>query len=207
MILFLIPILIFGIIILFSGIFTVKQQTAAIVERFGKFQSIRNSGLHFKIPFFDSVYKVKVDYQWKEEFGFRTRKPGVRSSYSQRGLENESWMLTGNLKIAGKFTDETGGMYMLLANNDDEAHNFAKNDPYYINNLINENKNLQTQLFHSFDLIGVSQNIQTIKEQIEKLSFSESRVFINGPTGSGKELIARKIHKNSKLSKSFFLRA
>ena len=25
---------------------------------------------------------------------------------------------------------------MLLANNDDEAHNFAKNDPYYINNLI-----------------------------------------------------------------------
>jgi len=43
---------------------------------------------------------------------------------------------SGNLKIAGKFTDETGGMYMLLANNDDEAHNFAKNDPYYINNLI-----------------------------------------------------------------------
>ena len=43
---------------------------------------------------------------------------------------------SGNLKIAGKFTDDTGGMYMLLANNDDEAHNFAKNDPYYINNLI-----------------------------------------------------------------------
>jgi uncharacterized protein YciI len=43
---------------------------------------------------------------------------------------------SGNLKIAGKFTDETGGMYMLLANNDDEAHTFAKNDPYYINNLI-----------------------------------------------------------------------
>ena len=55
MILFLIPILIFGIIILFSGIFTVKQQTAAIVERFGKFQSIRNSGLHFKIPIFDRI--------------------------------------------------------------------------------------------------------------------------------------------------------
>ena len=55
MILFLIPILIFGIIILFSGIFTVKQQTAAIVERFGKFQIIRNSGLHFKIPIFDRI--------------------------------------------------------------------------------------------------------------------------------------------------------
>jgi regulator of protease activity HflC (stomatin/prohibitin superfamily) len=51
----LIPIFIIGIFILLSGIFTVRQQTAAIVERFGKFQSIRNSGLHFKIPVFDRI--------------------------------------------------------------------------------------------------------------------------------------------------------
>ena len=71
--------------------------------------------------------------------------------------------------------------------------------------LITENKKLQTQLFHSFELIGSSQNIQKIREQIEKLSTSESRVFINGPTGSGKELIARKIHKNSKRDKGPFI--
>ena len=71
--------------------------------------------------------------------------------------------------------------------------------------LITENKKLQTQLFHSFELIGSSQNIQKIREQIEKLSTSESRVFINGPTGSGKELIARKIHKNSKRNKGPFV--
>ena len=65
-------------------------------------------------------------------------------------------------------------------------------------NLINQNKELQTKLFHSFDLIGDSPNIQTIKDQILKLSQTESRIFINGPTGSGKELIARKIHKASK---------
>ncbi len=53
--LYLIPLIIFGFIILISGIFTVKQQTAAIVERFGKFLSIRNSGLHFKIPVFDRI--------------------------------------------------------------------------------------------------------------------------------------------------------
>lgn len=41
--------------ILLSGIFTVKQQTAAIVERFGRFLSIRNSGLHFKIPLIDKI--------------------------------------------------------------------------------------------------------------------------------------------------------
>jgi len=71
--------------------------------------------------------------------------------------------------------------------------------------LIAENKNLHTKLFHSFELIGSSQNIQKIREQIEKLSTSESRVFINGPTGSGKELIARKIHKNSKRIKVLLL--
>ena len=63
--------------------------------------------------------------------------------------------------------------------------------------LINENKNLQTQLFHSFELIGSSQNIVKIRDQIDKLSSSESRIFLNGPTGSGKELVARKIHKIS----------
>ncbi len=52
---YLIPLLIFGFIILVSGIFTVRQQTSAIVERFGKFLSIRNSGLHFKIPVFDRI--------------------------------------------------------------------------------------------------------------------------------------------------------
>ena len=46
----LIPIIFFGLIILFSSFFTVKQQSAAIVERFGKFLSIRQSGLQMKIP-------------------------------------------------------------------------------------------------------------------------------------------------------------
>ncbi len=52
---YIIPFLFFGLVILFSGIFTVKQQTSAVVERFGKFLSIRNSGLHFKIPVFDRI--------------------------------------------------------------------------------------------------------------------------------------------------------
>ena len=45
----------FGLILLFSSIFTVKQQTSALVERFGKFQSIRGSGLHFKMPIVDKI--------------------------------------------------------------------------------------------------------------------------------------------------------
>ena len=65
-------------------------------------------------------------------------------------------------------------------------------------NLKNENKNLNKKLFHSFEIIGKSANILSIKDQIEKVSYSDSRVFISGPTGTGKELIARKIYKNSK---------
>jgi regulator of protease activity HflC (stomatin/prohibitin superfamily) len=44
-----------AVIILFSSFFTVKQQTAVVVERFGKFLSIRNSGLQLKVPIIDRI--------------------------------------------------------------------------------------------------------------------------------------------------------
>lgn len=44
-----------GLFILFSGIYTVKQQTAATIERFGKFLRISDSGLHFKVPMIDKI--------------------------------------------------------------------------------------------------------------------------------------------------------
>ncbi|MBC2838207.1 SPFH domain-containing protein [Robiginitalea sp. SC105] len=52
---FWIPVLLVGLVILFSSFFVVKQQTAVIVERFGRFQSIRNSGLQMKIPLVDRI--------------------------------------------------------------------------------------------------------------------------------------------------------
>jgi len=53
--LFLIPIIFFGLIILISSFFIVKQQTAVIIERFGRFLSIRQSGLQLKIPLVDRI--------------------------------------------------------------------------------------------------------------------------------------------------------
>ncbi|MDA8871722.1 SPFH domain-containing protein [Flavobacteriaceae bacterium] len=44
-----------AILLLISGLFVVKQQTAAVVERFGKFIVIRQSGLHLKIPLVDKI--------------------------------------------------------------------------------------------------------------------------------------------------------
>ena len=72
-------------------------------------------------------------------------------------------------------------------------------------NLKTLNKEYENKLFSSFDLIGDSKNTSNIRDQIEKISLTESRVIINGPSGSGKELIARKIHKNSKRNNKPFI--
>ena len=57
-------------------------------------------GLHVKIPLAERVYKVPVERQQKQEFGFRTSSPGVRSEYRKSGYEDESLMLTGDLNLA-----------------------------------------------------------------------------------------------------------
>jgi two-component system nitrogen regulation response regulator NtrX len=72
-------------------------------------------------------------------------------------------------------------------------------------NLKKKNRDFEDKLFSSYDLIGNSNNIQNIKDQIKKIAISESRIFINGPAGSGKELVARKIHKVSKRKNGPFI--
>ena len=71
--------------------------------------------------------------------------------------------------------------------------------------LKDEKQNLEQKLFHSFDLVGNSGEIVKIQKLIEKLKNSESRILITGPTGSGKELVARKIHKNSQRANKPFI--
>ncbi len=71
--------------------------------------------------------------------------------------------------------------------------------------LKKEKNIIENKLFHSFELIGNSPAILKVKKIIDKLSSSESRVLISGPTGSGKELVARKIHKNSSRSSEPFV--
>ena len=72
-------------------------------------------------------------------------------------------------------------------------------------NLKKQNREYESKLFSSYDLIGESKNTVNIIEQIKKISLTESRVFICGPSGSGKELVARKIHKNSSRNKNPFI--
>ena len=70
--------------------------------------------------------------------------------------------------------------------------------------LKKEKQVIENQLFHSYDIIGHSQSIEKVRNLVSKLSTTESRVFITGPSGAGKELIARQIHKQSLRSKKPF---
>ncbi len=71
--------------------------------------------------------------------------------------------------------------------------------------LKKEKEIIENKLFHSFELIGSSSSITKTRKTIDKLSNSDSRVLIFGPTGSGKELVARKIHKYSNRSSEPFI--
>ena len=74
-----------------------------------------------------------------------------------------------------------------------------------VTNIRKEKNNVENKLFHSFDFIGNSSKILKIKDTIEKLAAAESRILIMGQTGTGKELVARKIHKSSSRSENPFI--
>lgn len=81
--------------------FTVEPEERGLVLRFGQFVRTVPPGLHAKMPWpLESVMKVPVERQLKEEFGFRTLQPGVQTTYSQADLSDESLMLTGDLNVA-----------------------------------------------------------------------------------------------------------
>ncbi len=81
--------------------FTIEPEEAGVVLRFGRFVRQVPSGPHMKLPYpLETVIKVPVERQLKEEFGFRTKEAGVRTTYSDEDLTAESLMLTGDLNVA-----------------------------------------------------------------------------------------------------------
>ncbi len=97
------PFVFFAIVVLFfisTSFYSVDQDEVGIIQRFGKYNRTTPPGLHWKIPFnIEKLTKVKVTRVFKEEFGFRTVKAGVRTQYSTTPYKDESIMLTGDLNI------------------------------------------------------------------------------------------------------------
>ena len=84
-----------------TSFYTVQPEGKVVVKRFGKVVSIKEPGLHFKLPFLiDRHYFVPTERVLKEEFGFRTQKAGQRTQYQRDKVhEDESLMLTGDLNV------------------------------------------------------------------------------------------------------------
>ncbi len=95
--------LVVGLLILFnlvsSSFYTISPGEKGVILRLGKYYKTTDSGLNFKIPLIDDLYKVDVKTIRKQEFGFRTRLPGQKTIFEKRGYQTESLMLTGDKNV------------------------------------------------------------------------------------------------------------
>ncbi|TVQ15529.1 MAG: FtsH protease activity modulator HflK [Balneolaceae bacterium] len=96
--------IIVGVIVLIvalTSIHTVGPEEEGVVLRLGKYDRTVPPGLNFILPMgAEKMFKIPVQRQLKQEFGFRTIEAGARSTYSKRPYVDESLMLTGDLNMA-----------------------------------------------------------------------------------------------------------
>lgn len=64
--------------------------------------------------------------------------------------------------------------------------------------LIRETKSLKKKISRKFEMVGESEPVKEMRQMIEKVAPTDARVLITGPNGSGKELVAKSLHENSK---------
>ena len=84
-----------------TSFYMVEADEIAVVLMFGKSVRQAEPGLHFKLPLgIERAINVPVRKVFKEEFGFRTLRAGVRTQYDTRDYSEESLLLTGDLNIA-----------------------------------------------------------------------------------------------------------
>ena len=88
------------IIIFFGSFFQVEPEEVGVITRYGKYSRTVEPGLNFKLPFVETLYKIPVERQQKQEFGFRTTNSKSQSTYTKTDTKGESLMLTGDLNLA-----------------------------------------------------------------------------------------------------------
>ncbi|MYF98838.1 FtsH protease activity modulator HflK [Candidatus Poribacteria bacterium] len=89
------------LICLATSFYTVEADEIAVVLMFGKSVRQAEPGLHFKLPLgIENAISIPVRKVFKEEFGFRTLRAGIRTEYDARDFGEESLLLTGDLSIA-----------------------------------------------------------------------------------------------------------
>lgn len=97
----LILVLVLVALLLSQTFYTIDTDEIGILLRLGRYRGAEHNadpGLRWKLPLIDRLYRVPIQRQLKEEFGFRTEAVGVRSSFSQ--VNDEAAMLTGDANVA-----------------------------------------------------------------------------------------------------------
>ncbi len=88
------------IVVLFATFYSIGPEQVGVIKRWGRYVRTTEPGLHAKLPFAESVTKVRVKYIFKQEFGFRTLQAGIETIYAPGRFDSESLMLTGDLNVA-----------------------------------------------------------------------------------------------------------
>jgi modulator of FtsH protease HflK len=89
------------LILVLTAVKTVGPEEEGVVLYVGQYNRTVDPGLHFILPFgIETMYKIPVQRQLKQEFGFRTVAAGISSQYSKANFADESLMLTGDLNLA-----------------------------------------------------------------------------------------------------------
>jgi membrane protease subunit HflK len=84
----------------YASVYTIAPEETGVIQRFGRYVRVTGPGLHFKLPFgIETIRKVKTGRNFQMEFGYRTIEAGVRSRFTERGYEEESLMLSGDLNV------------------------------------------------------------------------------------------------------------
>ncbi|HOI93317.1 MAG TPA: FtsH protease activity modulator HflK [Syntrophobacter fumaroxidans] len=88
------------ILIGYNSFYIVQPQETAVIQRFGAYSHTAEAGLHAKLPFgIDTVRKVPTGRVLQHEYGYRSVKPGVRSTFKEKEFEEEAVMLSGDLNV------------------------------------------------------------------------------------------------------------
>ena len=89
------------LILAFTSIRTVGPEEEGVVLSLGEYNRTVQPGLNFIMPFgLEEMYKIPIQRQLKQEFGFRTTSAGTTTEYSDKSFADESLMLTGDLNLA-----------------------------------------------------------------------------------------------------------
>ena len=88
------------IVVLVATFYSIGPEQVGVIKRWGRYVRTTEPGLHVKLPFAESVTKVRVRYIFKQEFGFRTLQAGIETIYAPGRFDSESLMLTGDLNVA-----------------------------------------------------------------------------------------------------------